>query len=198
MKRHSFGSDSACHVLGLASVMGFVALALCSGAKLLTKFHIRGLSGSWNASSESLVLQAVPGKIVFRFHSRDLHLMQALAKDAKPVRFVVRLDGAAPAIIASLTLPRTAPGKFASPGSISSSGKKVQSWAERSRSNSSILAFRPLTSRLVRVVAERNYRPLSPITKERMTWHNLRRQRQARMKSVVLIWPAKRGSRKAA
>jgi len=96
MKRHSFGSDSACHVLGLASVMGFVALALCSGAKLLTKFHIRGLSGSWNASSESLVLQAVPGKIVFRFHSRDLHLMQALAKDAKPVRFVVRLDGAAP------------------------------------------------------------------------------------------------------
>jgi hypothetical protein len=55
-----------------------------------------GLSGSWNVNAESAVLQAVPGKIVFRFHSRDLHLVIAPAKDAKPVRFVVRLDGAAP------------------------------------------------------------------------------------------------------
>ncbi|HET8922805.1 MAG TPA: redoxin domain-containing protein [Candidatus Acidoferrum sp.] len=55
-----------------------------------------GLSGSWNVNPESAVLQAVPGKIVFRFHSRDLHLVLAPAKDAKPGRFVVRLDGAAP------------------------------------------------------------------------------------------------------
>jgi thiol-disulfide isomerase/thioredoxin len=52
-----------------------------------------GLSGSWNVNEESAVLQAVPGKIVFRFHSRDLHLVLA---SAKPVRFVVRLDGAVP------------------------------------------------------------------------------------------------------
>jgi thiol-disulfide isomerase/thioredoxin len=55
-----------------------------------------GLSGSWNVNAESAVLQSVPGKIVFRFHSRDLHVVLAPAKDAKPVRFVVRLDGAAP------------------------------------------------------------------------------------------------------
>jgi thiol-disulfide isomerase/thioredoxin len=55
-----------------------------------------GLSGPWNVNAESAVLQAVPGKIVFRFHSRDLHLVLAPAKDAKPIRFVVRLDGAAP------------------------------------------------------------------------------------------------------
>jgi thiol-disulfide isomerase/thioredoxin len=55
-----------------------------------------GLSGAWNVNAESAFLQAVPGKIVFRFHSRDLHLVLAGAKDAKPVRFVVRLDGAAP------------------------------------------------------------------------------------------------------
>jgi thiol-disulfide isomerase/thioredoxin len=54
------------------------------------------LSGSWNVNAESAVLQAVPGKIVFRFHSRDLNLVLALAKDGKPVRFVVRVDGAAP------------------------------------------------------------------------------------------------------
>lgn len=55
-----------------------------------------GLSGSWNINAESAVLQAVPGKIVFRFHSRDLHLVLASATDGKPLRFVVRLDGAAP------------------------------------------------------------------------------------------------------
>ena len=55
-----------------------------------------GLSGSWNVNAESAVLQAVPGKVMFRFHSRDLHLILAPAKDAKPARFVVRLDGAAP------------------------------------------------------------------------------------------------------
>jgi thiol-disulfide isomerase/thioredoxin len=55
-----------------------------------------GLSGSWKVDAESAVLQAAPGRIVFRFHSRDLHLVLAPAKDARPVRFVVRLDGAAP------------------------------------------------------------------------------------------------------
>jgi thiol-disulfide isomerase/thioredoxin len=54
------------------------------------------LSGSWKVDAESAVLQTVPGKIVFRFHSRDLNLVLAPAKDGKPVRFVVRLDGAAP------------------------------------------------------------------------------------------------------
>jgi thiol-disulfide isomerase/thioredoxin len=55
-----------------------------------------GLIGSWNVNAESAVLQAVHGGILFRFHSRDLHLVLAPAKDAKPVRFVIRLDGAAP------------------------------------------------------------------------------------------------------
>ena len=55
-----------------------------------------GLSGSWNVNAESAVLQALPGKIVFRFHSRDLHLILAPTKDGKPVRFKVTLDGAVP------------------------------------------------------------------------------------------------------
>ena len=54
-----------------------------------------GLSGSWNVNPESAVLQALPGKIVFRFHSRDLHLILAPTKDGKPVRFTVKLDGLA-------------------------------------------------------------------------------------------------------
>lgn len=55
-----------------------------------------GLAGSWNVNAESAVLQSAPGKVVFRFHSRDLHLVLAPSKDGKPVRFRVTLDGAAP------------------------------------------------------------------------------------------------------
>ena len=55
-----------------------------------------GLGGSWNAGSESDILASPPGKIVFRFHSRDLHMVLGPAKHGTPVRFKVTLDGAAP------------------------------------------------------------------------------------------------------
>jgi cytochrome c biogenesis protein CcdA/thiol-disulfide isomerase/thioredoxin len=55
-----------------------------------------GLSGSWKVGAESAVLQTAPGKIVFRFHARDLHLVLGPAKDGKPVRFTVKLDGTPP------------------------------------------------------------------------------------------------------
>ena len=42
------------------------------------------------------MLQVAPGKVVFRFHSRDLNLILAPTKDGKQVRFKVTLDGAAP------------------------------------------------------------------------------------------------------
>jgi len=55
-----------------------------------------GLSGSWTVGAEHAVLQAGPGKIVFRFHSRDLHMVLGPQKSGVPVRFRVKLDGAAP------------------------------------------------------------------------------------------------------
>jgi thiol-disulfide isomerase/thioredoxin len=55
-----------------------------------------GLSGAWTVGSESVVLDEAPGKILFRFHSRDLHLVVAPTKDGKPVHFQVTLDGTAP------------------------------------------------------------------------------------------------------
>jgi cytochrome c biogenesis protein CcdA/thiol-disulfide isomerase/thioredoxin len=55
-----------------------------------------GLGGEWKVGAESAVLQKSPGKIVFRFHARDLHLVLGPAKDGKPVRFVVKLDGTPP------------------------------------------------------------------------------------------------------
>jgi len=55
-----------------------------------------GLSGSWNVNAEAALLQSAPGKIVFRFHSRDLNFVLAPAKDGKPVRFKVTVDGTVP------------------------------------------------------------------------------------------------------
>jgi hypothetical protein len=53
-----------------------------------------GLVGSWNVGPEAAVLQAAPGKVVFRFHARDLNIILAPAKGGKPVRFKLTLDGA--------------------------------------------------------------------------------------------------------
>jgi cytochrome c biogenesis protein CcdA/thiol-disulfide isomerase/thioredoxin len=54
------------------------------------------LGGSWKVGEESAVLQTAPGKIAFRFHARDLHLVLGPAKGGKPVRFTVKLDGTVP------------------------------------------------------------------------------------------------------
>jgi thiol-disulfide isomerase/thioredoxin len=57
-----------------------------------------GLGGAWDVGAESAVLQAASGKIVFRFHSRDLHMVLGPAKSGNPVRFKVSLDGIAPGL----------------------------------------------------------------------------------------------------
>lgn len=54
------------------------------------------LSGKWTVDPEKAVLRATPGKIVFRFHARDLHLVMGPNGDGKPIRFRVRLDDAVP------------------------------------------------------------------------------------------------------
>jgi thiol-disulfide isomerase/thioredoxin len=55
-----------------------------------------GLGGAWKVGEESAESRAAGAKIVFRFHSRDLHMVLGPGKDGKAVRFKVRLDGAAP------------------------------------------------------------------------------------------------------
>jgi hypothetical protein len=55
-----------------------------------------GLAGNWNVSDEHAALVAAPGKVIFRFHARDLHLVLGPGKNGKPVRFRIRIDGSAP------------------------------------------------------------------------------------------------------
>ncbi|SOE99660.1 Cytochrome c biogenesis protein CcdA [Burkholderia sp. OK233] len=55
-----------------------------------------GLAGAWKVGAEHATLAAASGRIVYRFHARDLHLVLGPGKDGKPVRFRVSVDGAAP------------------------------------------------------------------------------------------------------
>ncbi|HYO83537.1 MAG TPA: redoxin domain-containing protein [Bryobacteraceae bacterium] len=54
------------------------------------------LSGVWQVGAESGLLREARGKLMFRFHSRDLHLILAPAEHGKPVPFRLTLDGTAP------------------------------------------------------------------------------------------------------
>ncbi|SAK75055.1 cytochrome c biogenesis protein transmembrane region [Caballeronia glebae] len=54
------------------------------------------LAGAWKVGAEHATLEGATGRIVYRFHARDLHLVLGPSKDGKPVRFRVSIDGAAP------------------------------------------------------------------------------------------------------
>jgi cytochrome c biogenesis protein CcdA/thiol-disulfide isomerase/thioredoxin len=54
------------------------------------------LSGDWTVGAENAALNKQDGRIAYRFHARDLHLVLGPAADNKPIRFRVSIDGAAP------------------------------------------------------------------------------------------------------
>jgi cytochrome c biogenesis protein CcdA/thiol-disulfide isomerase/thioredoxin len=54
------------------------------------------LEGNWTVGEESAVENAASARILFHFQARDLHLVLGPGPDGKPIRFRVRLDGAAP------------------------------------------------------------------------------------------------------
>ncbi|SAI27587.1 thioredoxin [Bordetella ansorpii] len=60
------------------------------------KLNAWGLDGSWNIGAEQARLTSPSGRIVYRFHARDLHLVLGPGPDGKPVRFKVTVDGQAP------------------------------------------------------------------------------------------------------
>ncbi|HEY6407632.1 MAG TPA: hypothetical protein VIY29_09205 [Ktedonobacteraceae bacterium] len=54
------------------------------------------LSGEWTIGRQATVLNAANGRIAYRFHARDLHLVMGPASRGTPVRFRVFLDGQPP------------------------------------------------------------------------------------------------------
>jgi cytochrome c biogenesis protein CcdA/thiol-disulfide isomerase/thioredoxin len=61
------------------------------------KLNQWALGGNWTVGAESATANSAGGKISFRFHARDLHLVLAPREDGKPVRFRVTIDGRKPA-----------------------------------------------------------------------------------------------------
>jgi thiol-disulfide isomerase/thioredoxin len=53
-------------------------------------------SGSWTPKRQALVLSKPNGRIAFRFHARDLHLVMGPAAAGSTVRFRVLIDGMPP------------------------------------------------------------------------------------------------------
>jgi hypothetical protein len=54
------------------------------------------LSGEWTVTAEAAALNAAGGRIAFRFHARDLHLIMGPAGRRGAVPFRVLLDGQPP------------------------------------------------------------------------------------------------------
>ena len=54
------------------------------------------LSGDWTAEKQAIVLNKANGRIAYRFHARDLHLVMGPAVRGTSVRFRVLIDGHAP------------------------------------------------------------------------------------------------------
>ena len=50
------------------------------------------LSGDWTVNRQAIVLNQAEGRILYRFHARDLHLVMAPAGPGSPVRFRVHID----------------------------------------------------------------------------------------------------------
>src|SRR4029077_10793056 len=54
------------------------------------------LSGDWTMKKDTSALDKAGGRIVYRFHARDLHLVMGPVTAGTPVKFRVRIDGQPP------------------------------------------------------------------------------------------------------
>jgi thiol-disulfide isomerase/thioredoxin len=54
------------------------------------------LSGDWTMQPQAIALNKANGRIAYRFHARDLHLVMGPAARGSPVRFRVLIDGQPP------------------------------------------------------------------------------------------------------
>ena len=55
-----------------------------------------GAAGAWTVKPEAAVLNKPNGRIAYRFHARDLHLVMGPAAPDRSVRFRVLIDGQPP------------------------------------------------------------------------------------------------------
>jgi thiol-disulfide isomerase/thioredoxin len=56
------------------------------------------LSGDWTMTNQATVLNGATGRVVCRFHARDVHLVMGPLRQESPVRFRVSIDGQPPGL----------------------------------------------------------------------------------------------------
>ena len=66
------------------------------------------LSGDWSRQREFAALNAPGGRIAYRFHARDLHLVMGPATRGTTVRFRVLIDGSPPRVIRGIDVDEQA------------------------------------------------------------------------------------------
>jgi thiol-disulfide isomerase/thioredoxin len=87
--------------LGRKQATGFVGSALAGktrtyeGPKSL-RLNQWGLAGAWTINPGAIVLDKANGRIVYRFHARDVHLVMGPSPPGSTVRYRVLIDGQAP------------------------------------------------------------------------------------------------------
>jgi Thioredoxin like C-terminal domain len=54
------------------------------------------LSGDWTVTQQAIALNQAGGRILYRFHARDLHLVMTPPAPGGPIRFRVQIDGQPP------------------------------------------------------------------------------------------------------
>jgi cytochrome c biogenesis protein CcdA/thiol-disulfide isomerase/thioredoxin len=87
------GYDRADNFVSPLGVVKDVSHVYSPGSQRLNEW---GLAGDWTIGAEQAQLNQAGGRIVYRFHARDLHLVLGPGPGGKPVRFTVTIDGAAP------------------------------------------------------------------------------------------------------
>lgn len=88
------GYDKAENFASPGGASGDVASPYRSPASLQLNWW--SLAGNWTIGGEFATLNEVGGRIAYRFHARDLHLVMGPSVPGHPVRFRVTIDGAAP------------------------------------------------------------------------------------------------------
>ena len=74
------------------------------------------LSGDWTIGKQAALLNEVNGRIAYRFHARDLHIVMAPAVRGKSVRFRLLIDGQPPGAARGIDVDAQGNGTLAEPG----------------------------------------------------------------------------------
>jgi len=73
------------------------------------------LSGDWTIGKQAALLNEVNGRIAYRFHARDLHLVMGPAVRGKSVRFRLLIDGQPPGAARGIDVDAQGNGTLAEP-----------------------------------------------------------------------------------